>query len=159
MFAKYKENIYILSSNSRKKEIITRIQEKADDDFTKDGSIFFKSISEDDLSDIFSVDIWINYDANLPNTPNKWSVDLSDSELDNNIILLRFTEGLLLGWEVEDKNVCTKRIHFAEITGAGITYKYSKKHFIDYDNPVIEEFSIPLNELIEYINMYRTNNI
>ena len=159
MFAKYKENIYILSSNSRKKEIITRIQQKADDDFIKDGSIFFKPITEDELSDIFSVDICINYDANLPNTPNKWSVDLSDSELDNNSFLLRFTEGLLPGWEVEDKNVCTKRIHFDEITDAGIIYRYSKKHFIDYNDPLIEEFSIPLNGLTKYINMYRTNNI
>ena len=156
MFAKYNGEIYTFLQNKRKTEIITRNPDKASDNFSKDGDVFFKLISSDKLEDVFGVDILVHYDAGLPHTPKKWCVNLSDCDLSSKTFLLIFAKGLLTEWKVVDKNVCAKRIPFDDINCLEIICRYKRRSFIDFDEPLIEEKSFSKSELPEFVRAVKT---
>ena len=76
MFAKYNGTLYSCAVNKREKNIniITRNPKKADKDFKKEEDAFYKGVSEDELTDIFSVRLLVNFNTGLPNTPLHWLV-------------------------------------------------------------------------------------
>ena len=158
MLAKYNDILYSYIANKREKNIITRNPKKVDKDFKKEGNIFYKSIiSEDELSDIFSVGLLINFNTGLPNTPLHWLVAVD--EIKDNKILLRFSKGILPGWDIEEKNVCIKYIDLNEIEDAKIVYLYKKRNGLVCIPPQRVENRIPKSEIIDIIEQYKRTKV
>ena len=154
MIARYHNYNYLYMSNRRKKEIITTKEQKTDPSFTKEGNLYFKNILEEELSDIYDVEIWVSYNTNIPNTPKQWKLGSDKSAISENGILLIFAEGILPGWNVIEKNVCSKRIDLSEISSARVVFVYRKKDGKMLENHIVEEISIATSELNEYFERY-----
>lgn len=159
MLANYNGKTYWYISSRRKKEIVTRTPDKAENDFKRDNDLFFKNISEEELIDIFDVEFWVEYDANLPNTPLMWKISNENSELENGKIMLRFAEGILPEWEIEEKNVCVKHIEVSEVRNAKVIYVYKKKDGKELDTPQKEEINLSLDELITLCKQYKRTSL
>lgn len=157
MLAKYNDNLYFYTANKKEKNIITKNPKKADEDFKKEEDIFYKGVSEDELTDIFSVELCIDYNTGLPNTPLHWLVSVN--EIKNDKVLLRFSEGILPGWNIEEKNVCIKYIDLNEIEGAKIVYRYKKRNAMTCVPPQRVENRISASEIIDEIEQYKVSNI
>lgn len=159
MFAKYNDNLYFYVANKRKKEIITRNPRKVNEDFRRDGNVFYKSVSENELIDIFNVELWVDFNTGLPNTPFHWQVGFDGRDYVNGKVLLRFSEGILPGWTTEEKNVCTKYIAINEIEGAKIVYLYKKRNAIACEPPQRVENIISISEIMDLFEQYKKSNV
>ena len=159
MFAVYNGNTYIYVSNRRGKEIITRNPRKANIDFAKDDDVFYKKISDDELSEIFNIELWVKYSTGLPDTPFWWQVSFDGRAFVSGKVLLRFSEGFLPGWEIEENNVCVKYIDIDEITDAKVVYAYKKRNNTVYSNPRRFEESISKDEICAVFEKFKGNNI
>ena len=159
MFAQYNGYSYGYISNIRNKEIITRQEQKVDSSFTKDGDLYVKNVQETDLLDIYNVAIWVSYDANLPTTPKEWRLICSKSTVSDKGALLIFADGILPGWDVIDKNVCSKRVPLSDLVDAKVVYTYRKKDGTLFEQPVTEEMSIDVTEVTTYLDRYNQFNV
>ena len=159
MFAQYNGHFYGYISNIRNKEIITRQEHKVDSSFTKDGNLYIKNVQETDLSDIYNVAIWVSYDTNIPNTPKEWRLICSKSTVSDEGALLIFAEGILPGWDVIDKNVCSKRVPLSDLLDAKVVYTYRKKDGTLFEQSVTEEVSIDVTDVTKYLDRYNQFNV
>ena len=153
MIARYKEHEYLYAVNRRRKEIITTKSQKADMGFVHEGQLYFKEIRDEDLSDIFDVEFWITYRSDIPYAPEQWKLSNEKSVVTNDGVLLVFTEGVLPGWNVIGKNVCSSRVNISEISGVRMCFLYKKKNGSTCDC-LIEERSIAVSELKDYFDRY-----
>lgn len=158
MFAKYKNHDYIYTTNRRKTEIVTTQPDKADSSFTKERNLYVKPILEEELSNIFDVNIYVSYDANIPNTPNEWKLNYTLEPMSNKVSLI-FAEGILPCWSILEKNVCEKEVHLSEITNAKVVFSYKKKDGQVLENTLVEELVIPITELHHYFEKYNRLSI
>ena len=159
MFAQYNGCFYGYISNRRNKEIITRQEHNVDSSFTKDGNLYVKNVQEVDLSDIYNVAILVFYDTNIPNTPKEWRLICSKSTISDQGVLLIFAEGILPGWDIIDKNVCSKRVPLSDLLDAKVVYTYRKKDGTLFEQSVTEETSIDVTELAMYVDRYNQFNV
>ena len=74
-------------------------------------------------------------------------------------VRLRFAEGYLPGWEVEEKGVCVKEIELEDVLDSKIIYKYIKREGIKLESPYIEEKNISKEELKSMYDMYKKGNL
>lgn len=44
----------------------------------------------------------------------------------DNKVKLRFAEGILPGWDIEERNVCTKEVHFNEISCTKVKFVFEQ---------------------------------
>ncbi len=159
MFAKYNDNFYLYSANKREKVIITRKPEKADRDFKKEADSFYKYVSEDELTDVFSVKLLVDFNTSLPNVSPHWEVEFDDIDYVGGKILLRFSEGILPGWKTEEKNVCIKYIDINEVEDAKIMYLYKKRNAVVCIPPQRVENKILISEIANLCKQYKRSNV
>ena len=78
MIARYNNMYYRISKGRAGHELLTRIKEKAQVGFQYDRPVFYKKVdlSDNNLSDVFNLDIWVHYDTGLPNVPVEWKIDI-----------------------------------------------------------------------------------
>ena len=133
MIAKYKEHYYSYSANSGERTIVTENKEKAYPEFEyeEDDEVFYKDVSEEELSDIFDIRFFVEYDTQLPHTPLMW--DLFPEDFSENGVYLVFAKGHLPNWEITDKYICRKLISYKEITKCEVVYEYKKKDGVQGD--------------------------
>lgn len=155
MLAKYKGRIYAYVSNSTNKVITTRQKGKADTDFKKDRDDFYKEVNEEDITDVFEVRYWAAYDAGLPDTPSLWIVQEEAGGIEKERIQLMFCNGILPGWEIEEKNVCTKFVEITEIKSTIVEYLYRKKDGKTLDSILREKIEVPVEKMIELCLQYK----
>ena len=108
LVAVYKGNKYKFVSNKRRKGIITRCVQKTDGSFLKENDMYYNPVDEKDLSDIYMIEFYIFFDAGLKGVSSWWKI--TEADLLDNKVKLRFAEGILPGWNIEEKNVCTNEI-------------------------------------------------
>src|SRR5699024_1538288 len=104
--AKYLNNYYIGNRLEDSVGIITSNVDKIDTSFTKSNLFWYKEVSLTDknLTDIYELKLYINYDIDLPEVPKTWKLDVGDDVLKKkNTIKLVFYNGMLPGWRGEDK--------------------------------------------------------
>lgn len=150
MVAVYKGNKYKFVSNKRRKGIITRCVQKTDNTFLKENDIYYKPIDKKDLSDIYATEFYIFFDAGLKGVSSWWKV--SEADLSDGKVKLRFAEGILPGWNIEEKNVCTNEIEFNEIPYAKVKFVFTKIN--GKEENVIKEEIKRWNEILHNINEY-----
>ncbi len=159
MIARYNKRDYLYVANRRRKEIITTQLQKVDMSFVHEGDLYFKEITEEELSDIYDVEFWVSYKTNIPNTPERWKLSNEKATITKEGILLIFAEGILPGWDVVEKNVCSRRVDISEIFGARMVLVYKKKDGRICNERLIEERSIAVSELNEYFTRYSKSEL
>lgn len=159
MFAKYNGYDYSYVSNTRKTEIITTDKNKTDSSFTYDSELYFKKIREEELSDIYTAEIWVTYHTDIPDTPTQWKLGSDNPAISNREVALIFAEGILPGWDVLEKNVCCKSVLLSEVPHAKVVLSYKKKDGKILENRLVEEISIDTHDLVKYIEKYSKFNV
>lgn len=148
MIAVYNGFEYKYVSNRRNKEIITKYVTKTDSTFVKDKGIYCKSVKEENLSDIYSVEFMVFHDFDLEGVPQWWRI--SDADIVGDSMKIRFASGILQNWTVEEKNVCTTMIPLNSIVEAKVKYTYKKQNGKNVDNLIVET-PINISNLIDNI--------
>lgn len=156
MIAVYCGFEYKYVSNRRNKEIITKYVAKTDSTFVRDKGIYYKSVKEEDLSDIYSVEFMVFYDFNLEGVPNWWKISYADIVGDS--MKIRFASGILPNWTVEEKNVCTTMIQLNSITEAKVQYIYKRQNENNVDNLIVEQ-TIDVTEIMKKIEEISESNL
>ena len=159
MIAKYNGNYYYYVENKRTGNIITRQKEKATDGFEYEDGVYFKKVAFEDLEEAFALRFIVSYDSCLKNLPQDWEVAIDKTNIKDSKVLLRYANGILPGWTVEEKNVCIKYVDVKDITAAReirIFKRRSSDH--PYDD-IAEEKVIDPGDLIEIILSYCKENL
>ncbi|MEQ2497458.1 MULTISPECIES: hypothetical protein [Lachnospiraceae] len=158
MIARYNNMYYRISKGRAGHELLTRIKEKAQVGFQYDRPVFYKKVdlSDNNLSDVFNLDIWVHYDTGLPNVPVEWKIDIDTNIFEEGTLLLRFVEGILPGWNVEEKNVSYTKISINDITGVRAVYTYLKKDGNLLVPPISHENQRDSEGLLELYRKYHS---
>ena len=61
---------------------------------------------------------YVIYDTHLDKVPKEWRINIGNSAIKEDSVYLLFAEGILPGWKVEDKNVCSTYIKNEDISQA-----------------------------------------
>lgn len=150
---------YTYISNRRCKEIITTKKEKVKDDFTSGNGIYYKTVDEKDLTDIYSVEFWVKYKTEFEGVSNWWKLGSEQNVIENNKVQLIFAEGILPDWNIVDKNVCSTLIPLGEISAAKMVVSYKKRNGVDLEERISEEKIISIEELKQLHRGYCRMNL
>jgi hypothetical protein len=157
MIAKYNNEYYLYICNRRTKEIITRQKIKTDNTFVSDDCVFYKQINSDDIEDLFDVKFFVSCDSGIANTPTEW--EIGPDEIKGDQILLRFADGILPGWKVEEKNVCTKCIGVEDVLSAKEVRSYKRKDYVTLLSENIKERTVESEDLILQAASFAKNSL
>lgn len=130
--------------------------EKAEEDFkpNKYGKMA-KKIDEEELTDIFYVMCYVDYDTGLSKIPTEWLVnDFIDGKIE-----IEYGLGLLPGWTGIEQYVCRKQLDKSEVSSPKIGGVYTKKDGVRLSEPFIEEKNVDIDELIRIYMHYLRENI
>lgn len=156
MIAIYNNNKYKYVSNSRNKEIITKSVKKTDSTFCKENDIYYKSVEENDLTDIYAIEFFIFFDTGFEYVPTWWKI--TEADLMNNNVKIRYASGILPDWDIEEKNICTKLIHYEEITKTKVKYDYRKIDRKEVDL-LVKEKNVGVLDFFKIMNEYSEKGI
>lgn len=70
----------------------------------------------------------------------------------DNKVKLRFAEGILPGWDIEERNVCTKEVHFNEISCTKVKFVFEQ--IGGKEENVIKEKTKSWNETLKDITVF-----
>lgn len=157
MIARYNNMYYRISKGRASYELLTMIKEKAQVGFQYDKPMFYRKVdlSDNGLSDVFNLDIWVHYDTGLPNVPVEWKIDIDTNiYVEEGTLLLRFVEGILPGWNVEEKNVSYTKISINAILGVRAVYTYLKKEGNLLASSISHEIQMEREGLLELYRKY-----
>jgi hypothetical protein len=159
MIARYNQNEYIYVSNRRRKEIVTTKCSKNDGTFTLEKGLFYKKIAEEEITDIYDLEYWVKYESGLPNVSEWWKIGSEQNAITDDHVILLFAEGILPGWKIEEKNVCSNEVKLTSVSGAKIKVIYRRKDNRELQIPITEERIVKISELNEMHKKYSRNNM
>lgn len=148
MYLDYRNKTYKLVRDGDEWEIISNDVRSIMDGFRKDGNIYYKQINNQKLLNTrYDIEIHMIYRTNYELVSNVWKVKVTPDLYNLGKIKIVFAEGLLPGWNVEDKNVCYKYIDITEVEDI-----YFVKLDMNYNE--IEKKRIDINQLKSIIEKY-----
>ena len=110
---------------------------------------------EEELTDIFYVNCFINYDTGLAKIPTEWLVNrIIDGKIE-----IEYGLGLLPGWNGVDQYVCSKLLGKDEVSSPKVRFIYTKKNGNMLKEPYVEERAVDIEEMISIYNHYLRDNI
>lgn len=157
----YNSFLYRYIKNKNHIEIVTYDKNKVDKSFKLDDDIYYKDVLLDDpkIQDIFDVQFFLNWDSHLKDVDKRWEI-LTDGEyMKGNHVLLRFVNGFLPGWTIEEQVVCSKYVDIDECEDFSVVYTYKVKNGKRLETPVVEEQKVSKEEFQKLVLQYRINNI
>ncbi|MBR4670292.1 MAG: hypothetical protein IKO84_06805 [Butyrivibrio sp.] len=136
--------------------IVTNDARKSKEDFLPDSfGEMGKKIAEEELTDIFYVNCFINYDTGLAKIPTEWLVNrIIDGKIE-----IEYGLGLLPGWNGVDQYVCSKLLGKDEVSSPKVRFIYTKKNGNMLKEPYVEERAVDIEEMISIYNHYLRDNI
>ncbi len=158
MIAKYNGDLFYFINN-KNKQIVTRNKYKATEEFQKYNNIYYKDvtneeiISNSNLTDIYKIEIYIDYDTGYKNIPKLWKV----CGVTNSKFLLRYENGIIPGWEKEDENACEALVNIGEAQNITVLYSYIKKDNVYSKSQ--EKIIVTKEELFELFNKYKVSEL
>lgn len=158
-FANYNGHTYLFHLNRRTKqyEIVTEQIDKTDSEFKNGKHCYYKEIplSDNDLTDIFDIDLWVKYDTGYEGCPTEWGVGLGGRyTVENRKIPLWCADGYIPGWEVMGKYESRGFIDPEDIQAAWVLYQYQKKDGVLLDEPLVVREDISFEQLLELQRQY-----
>jgi hypothetical protein len=119
MFADYKGKQYKIVREEGKWNLISMNPDSEKYGFEKDEDIYYKEFDDiSEFDDVYELTFFVLYDTHLDKVPTEWSLNLSNGFFKEDSVKLLFAEGILPGWKVEDKNVCSTYIKNEDISQA-----------------------------------------
>lgn len=114
-----------------------------------------KKIDEEELTDIFYVMCYVDYDTGLSKIPTEWLVNnIIDGKIE-----IEYGLGLLPGWRGIDRYVCSKQLDRNEVSAPKIRVVYTKKDGVMLSEPHVEEKNVDIDELIRVYEHYLRDNL
>ena len=159
MIAKYNGNYYYYIFNKRVSNIITNQQNKVSDDFFFEDGTFYKKVAFDELEEVFDVKYIVSYNAGVENVSTEWEIANSARDVQDNCVLLRYSNGIIPGWKTEEKNVCIKYVDIRDISNAREICIYKRKDNDTLEYPKTDERKINASELISRMSSFRRDII
>lgn len=148
MIAKYNGRYYYYILNKHVSNIITEQKSKAGDDFIYEDGVYYKKIEFESLEEVFDIKYIVFYDSKISGVSLEWEISNNYKETDGDSVLIRFSNGILPGWSVEENNVCIKYVSANDIIGAKEVRIYRRKNRQTLDKPTTEEKLIDKRDLI-----------
>ncbi|HQA59130.1 MAG TPA: hypothetical protein PK033_14820 [Acetivibrio sp.] len=157
----YKNNLYDLLDEKTHFVIITRLKAKTDTSFLSTGKAFYKYIPKDDadIQDIFGVQFFLQWNSHLKNVEKKWEILTESEYLKGNQVLLKFFNGILPGWNIEEQTVCSKYVDIVECEDFAVKYTYTVKDGNKLKEPTISEQKVSKEEFQKLVIQYQIRNI
>ena len=149
---------YKLAIESSVSNIITVKKDKCSSDFCVSPYCgeFYKKVDMSELTDIFDVDFFVEYDTGLPTLGvMNWFFDKAKGDM----IKLEYSPGQLPGWYPEEQYVCYKYVGRDEILSSKMVTVYTKKNGVMYSEPYIVEEYLDYDQLIYLFNQYSRENL
>lgn len=155
MIAKYKNDFYFYLKNNWVSNIITEQKDKATDEFTYEDKCYWRHVDANELIDIFDISYWVEYLTNDSSLPTLWEVvDSANNPIKNDKICISFSNGIIPGWHIKERDVCIKELGKNDIKKAKIIKTYYQKDSVVLENPQVEELYVSANELFAMLNMF-----
>ena len=147
---------YYQAIHAEYSKINTNDPQKVYDDFhLNEFGRMEKEIAEEELTDIFYVNCFINYDTGLAKIPTEWLVNkFIDGKIE-----IEYGLGLLLGWNGVDQYVCRKLLGKDEVSSPKVRFIYTKKYGNMLKEPYVEERDVDIEDMISIYNYYLRDNI
>lgn len=149
MNIKAKYNGYLYSYDPEKKEISTVRKHKTNKSFVKDGSVWRKKVTEEDLSDIFEDWLLVEYDTSIPDIPTWWRVR---NLTEDGTFMVKYTEGLLPGWDVIGDNTCIKKFLITDFECGVAFFMFTKADGEMFEEPLPSKIDVPLSSMLTLFN-------
>lgn len=159
MIAKYNGNYYYYVFNRRESNIITNHQDKVSDDFIFEDGVFYKKAAFDELEEVFNVKYIISYNAKVANVSSEWEITNSALDVQDNSVMLRYSNGIIPGWIIEEKNVCIKYVDIQDISNAREICIYKRKNNDTLEHPQTIEKNLDTSELISRMLKFRRDTL
>lgn len=159
MIAKYMDCEYTYVSNRRSKEIVTSQKEKIKEGFIFENGIYYKSVNENDLTDIYSISFFLKYNMEFIGVSDWWELGNEQNVITDNQVQVVFAEGILPNWNIVDKNVCSLWISLDKISAAKMVVSYNKRDGIVLMKKINEERIISFEELKKLHSVYCRSNL
>lgn len=161
MFMIYKNNLYHTLDEKSHYVIITRQKTKADGDFLSTKKSFYKEIPKDDkyIQDIYKVQFFLKWDSHLDDIDNVWEILAEHEHIKDNKVLLKFFNGILPGWEVEEHAVCSKYVDIDECEDFRAVYTYTVKDGNVLNEPMVLEQKVSKEDFQNLIFEHQIRNI
>lgn len=132
--AKYNGKYYLYDNYKRSHKLITYQESKATYGFIYNGDYYYKIADEDELFEIFKLELLVLYNKTFPNHPSYpcdtgmgslWKIEVEDI-ISKNTAVIRSENGIIPGWVVVGNNKCSKEIDLYDISNAVAMYTYAK---------------------------------
>lgn len=161
MFMIYKNNLYHILDEKSHFVIITKHKTKADGDFLSTKESFYKEIPKDDkyIQDIFRVQFFLKWDSHLADVDNTWEILAEHEYIKDNQVLLKFVNGILPGWDVEEQAVCSKYVDIDECEDFLVVYTYTVKDGDVLKKPMVLEQKVSKEDFEKLVLKYQIKNI
>lgn len=158
--AVYNGKEYLYNENNKKKFISTYQKEKTDESFEKSkvSGLFYKEVSDDDLSEIYGYQFIAVYDSNISGVSREWNTVDQSLVIYNNRAQLSFYKKVdfISGWEISERYFYYKNLDFSELLSTRIRFKYEKKAGLICNPPIVQDKDIKPSELGQYNQFYRS---
>ena len=159
MIAVYNNKEYYYVLNKKISNLVTKKKTKIDLGFKRSDNKYFKPIQKEELKDIFDIEYWVTYDCGINNISTEWKIGSNTFDIIENSVLIRYSDGIIPGWDIEEKSVCTKLINKKEISNFKIIKKYIRKDNLDLPEILEEEIKLNFNEFKKIHNKYCKYNL
>ncbi|HOJ79044.1 MAG TPA: hypothetical protein PL158_13260, partial [Bacillota bacterium] len=161
MFMIYNNNLYHILDEKSHYVIITRQKAKADGGFSATKLSFYKEIPKDDrlIQDIYQVQFFLKWDSHLDGVDKRWRILTEPEFIQDNRVLLKFTNGILPGWEIEEQAVCSKYVAIDECEDFQIRYTYTVKDGKVLEQPMVLEEKVSKEDFQNGIVKHQIRNI
>ena len=168
MYAIYNNKLYGYLDDDY--ELLTYQNNKIDDGFEEDEGIYFKSITLDEIQDIFDVDFYVTYTdesetLKKAGNPSKWIVnegrplyknpEIEKNELGLSLIQQSYSDD----WVMDDKCSCSKIVDLYDCTDFTVVYTYIYRDGKELEEEIVEEVKVEAEEFKELMLKYRDENI
>ena len=133
--AMYKGLYYVYISNKKAKGILTTHSEEAPNEYRCKNGEQFLGMQDNELSEIFEIRYKVKYNTGIPGVPFEWGVGSGMEDVNGDTILIRFSDGFLPGWDIEEKDVCLKYVNKNDIEFGEVIKTFYKKTGVLLDSP------------------------
>ena len=157
--AKYNGIYYLYISNKKTCNIVTTRNEKLHEGFISGNGAYYKKIQETDVSEIFEIQYRVKYDVGIPGVPTEWGVGSGVHDIKDERILIRYANGVLPGWNIEEKNVYIKYVDKKDIEYGEVIKIFHKKNDVVLTNPERVVERVDVETFICVHNEYQKNNL
>ena len=161
MYMIYKNNLYHILDEKSHYVIITRQKSKTDADFLSTKESFYKEIPKDDkyIQDVYNVQFFLKWDSQLDDVDSMWEILAEHEYIKDNKVLLKFVNGILPGWEVEEHAVCSKYVDIDECEDFKAIYTCTVKNGKVLTKPMVLEQKLSKDEFQDLVLEHQIKNI